>query len=47
MITSENYPDNYPDDFNRNYTINAEDTILITFSDFELEVWTSLANPFF
>ena len=47
MITSENYPDNYPDDFNRNYTINAEDTILITFSDFELEVWTSLATPFF
>ena len=29
MITSENYPGNYPDDFNRNYTINAEDTILI------------------
>ena len=44
IITSENYPDNYPDDFNRNYTINAEDTILITFSDFHLEVWKSLEN---
>ena len=47
MITSENYPDNYPDDFNRNYTINAEDTILITFLDFDLEVWTSLKKKLF
>ena len=38
MITSENYPGKYPNNFNRNYTINAEDAILITFSDFDLEV---------
>jgi len=37
IITSENYPDNYPNNFTRNYTINAEDTVVITFSDFELE----------
>merc|ERR1719369_282149 len=38
IITSENYPDNYPNVFNRNYTINSdEDSIVITFSDFELE----------
>jgi len=38
IITSENYPDNYPNNFNRNYTINSdEDSIVITFSDFELE----------
>merc|ERR1712179_422813 len=37
-ITSENYPDNYPNNFNRNYTINAEERVLITFSDFDLEV---------
>jgi len=38
MIISENYPGNYPNNFNKNYTINAEDAILITFSDFDLEV---------
>ena len=39
IIKSENYPDNYPNDFDRNYTINSDDdSIVITFSDFELEV---------
>jgi len=37
IITSENYPDKYPNNFTRNYTINADDKVVITFSDFELE----------
>jgi len=36
-LQSENYPGNYPNSFDKIYKINAADTFVITFLDFEFE----------